>query len=94
MMCCGERTRVVDSRPTKTSIRRRRQCDICNARYTTIEVLSEDYARVPNPKLVMKLLKWLTSGHSVSTLTKDRADYWAHQFKFVIKKAKQITGEN
>ena len=37
---CGEAdTKVIDSRPAdeNTSIRRRRQCDKCNKRFTTYE---------------------------------------------------------
>lgn len=37
--CEKENTRVIDSRPVddNTSIRRRRQCDFCNRRFTTYE---------------------------------------------------------
>jgi transcriptional repressor NrdR len=37
--CGKENTRVIDSRPTEdgTSIRRRRQCDSCEKRFTTYE---------------------------------------------------------
>ena len=37
--CNAENTRVVDSRPTDdaSSIRRRRQCDVCDRRFTTYE---------------------------------------------------------
>ena len=36
---CGERdTRVLDSRPSETKIRRRRECARCGKRFTTYEV--------------------------------------------------------
>lgn len=37
---CGERdTRVLDSRPSETKIRRRRECTRCGKRFTTYEVV-------------------------------------------------------
>ena len=37
---CGERdTRVLDSRPSETNIRRRRECARCGKRFTTYEVV-------------------------------------------------------
>lgn len=33
---------VVDSRSTRKGIRRRRKCEACGARYSTLEVLAED----------------------------------------------------
>lgn len=37
---CGERdTRVLDSRPSETKIRRRRECARCGKRFTTYEVV-------------------------------------------------------
>lgn len=55
---CGEAdTKVIDSRPAdeNTSIRRRRQCDKCNKRFTTYEkvesiplvVIKKDQTREP-----------------------------------------------
>ncbi|HDP78749.1 MAG TPA: transcriptional repressor NrdR [Mesotoga infera] len=43
--CGGDSTRVLDSRPTdeSTSIRRRRECEKCGARFTTYE----RYERLP-----------------------------------------------
>ncbi|RAM65764.1 NrdR family transcriptional regulator [Mesotoga sp. SC_3PWM13N19] len=43
--CGGDLTRVLDSRPTdeSTSIRRRRECESCGARFTTYE----RYERLP-----------------------------------------------
>ncbi len=43
--CGGDSTRVLDSRPTdeSTSIRRRRECESCGARFTTYE----RYDRLP-----------------------------------------------
>ena len=37
--CNAENTRVIDSRPADDafSIRRRRQCDVCDKRFTTYE---------------------------------------------------------
>lgn len=55
--CGAEDTRVIDSRPSddNTSIRRRRQCDICQRRFTTYEkvetiplvVVKKDQSRQP-----------------------------------------------
>ncbi|MBQ8687807.1 MAG: transcriptional repressor NrdR [Ruminococcus sp.] len=37
---CGEKdTRVLDSRPAETKIRRRRECEQCQKRFTTYEVV-------------------------------------------------------
>ncbi|MBQ8515488.1 MAG: transcriptional repressor NrdR [Ruminococcus sp.] len=37
---CGEKdTRVLDSRPAETRIRRRRECESCQKRFTTYEVV-------------------------------------------------------
>lgn len=37
---CGEKdTRVLDSRPAETKIRRRRECESCQKRFTTYEVV-------------------------------------------------------
>lgn len=39
---CGERdTRVLDSRPSETRIRRRRECVRCGKRFTTYEVVEQ-----------------------------------------------------
>ena len=35
---CKARTKIIDSRPTKTSVRRRHVCKACNHRFTTIEL--------------------------------------------------------
>lgn len=55
--CGKENTRVIDSRPAEDglSIRRRRECDACNKRFTTYEkveaiplvVVKKDNSRVP-----------------------------------------------
>lgn len=55
--CGEENTKVIDSRPAEenNSIRRRRQCDICNKRFTTYEkietipliVIKKDNIREP-----------------------------------------------
>ena len=42
---CGGDTHVIDSRPGKNSVRRRRECLACGLRMTTIDVTEED-ARV------------------------------------------------
>ena len=41
--CAADDTRVIDSRPAddNTSIRRRRQCDVCQKRFTTYEKVEE-----------------------------------------------------
>ncbi|MGN0592374.1 MAG: transcriptional regulator NrdR [Ruminococcus sp.] len=37
---CGEKdTRVLDSRPSETRIRRRRECENCQKRFTTYEII-------------------------------------------------------
>lgn len=38
---CGGRTGVIDCRATVTSIRRRRECKSCGARFTTYEAQAE-----------------------------------------------------
>lgn len=53
--CGKDNTRVIDSRPADESIRRRRQCDECNKRFTTYEkietiplvVIKKDQNREP-----------------------------------------------
>ena len=39
--CGNEDTKVIDSRPSEdnSSIRRRRQCDVCLKRFTTYEIM-------------------------------------------------------
>jgi transcriptional regulator NrdR family protein len=41
MLCpeCGERTRIVDSRRTSGGVRRRRVCNGCEKRFTTMEII-------------------------------------------------------
>lgn len=39
---CGKETEVIDSRPSPTSIRRRRRCLSCDYRFTTRESSSPD----------------------------------------------------
>ena len=49
--CCSVENRVVDSRPTKTgsSIRRRRECDDCSHRFSTLEdIIREDIVVIKN----------------------------------------------
>ena len=63
--CGNEETRVIDSRSAddNTSIRRRRQCDVCGKRFTTFEkveatplmVIKKDKTREPyNREKIMK----------------------------------------
>lgn len=50
MRCsCGGDTRVVDSRPQGTSLRRRRLCMECGNRFNTLETVLEEAPRVPKP---------------------------------------------
>lgn len=42
---CDFRTTVVDSRPSAGTIRRRRECDRCQHRWTTYEVSDDVYAQ-------------------------------------------------
>lgn len=44
---CGcEESRVIESRPAPRGVRRRRVCDRCSHRFTTIEIASEEYAEI------------------------------------------------
>ncbi|HKI06034.1 MAG TPA: ATP cone domain-containing protein [Thermoanaerobaculia bacterium] len=43
---CGGSSRVVDSRPGKSAVRRRRECDRCHDRFSTLETLSVGEIRV------------------------------------------------
>lgn len=38
---CGKRSAVIDSRPRKTGVFRRRECNHCGHRYSTVERLYE-----------------------------------------------------
>ena len=38
---CGKETRVIDSRDAETGVRRRRMCDSCKYRFTTLEITLE-----------------------------------------------------
>lgn len=44
MICCGQKTYVVDAEYSKKrkAFRRRRICKICGKRYTTFEVLASE----------------------------------------------------
>lgn len=67
--CNNENTKVIDSRPSEenNSIRRRRQCDTCNRRFTTYEtiesapliVIKKDNSREPytREKILSGLLR-------------------------------------
>ena len=62
--CGKENTKVIDSRPSDddTSIRRRRQCEICKRRFTTYEnvemlplvVIKKDLTREPYDRAKLK----------------------------------------
>jgi transcriptional regulator NrdR family protein len=61
--CGGDLTKVIDSRPTEMmgfpSIRRRRPCDNCGTRQTTLEVpvdLFETWRRGVAKELLLKLI--------------------------------------
>jgi len=51
---CGcEYNRVVDSRTSKSAVRRRRECENCSARFTTYEMQKADLAKFAS-RLFMK----------------------------------------
>ena len=50
---CGTKTISADSRPMKDGIRRRRICPSCGHRFTTYEVVEDDYLNVKNAKKIM-----------------------------------------
>lgn len=59
---CGETgLRCTDSRPTdnNTKIRRRRRCDKCEHRYSTVEILADDYQRYLELKKIENRLRAL-----------------------------------
>ena len=66
--CGNEDTRVIDSRPSddNSTIRRRRQCDKCNKRFTTYEkvetiplvVIKKDMTRETYDRSKISLLAW------------------------------------
>lgn len=39
---CGAESKVLDSRPVYDAVRRRRQCLLCEERFTTIELCVEE----------------------------------------------------
>lgn len=49
---CQSKTTVIDSRYNSdlNRIRRRRQCTVCKARYTTREVLEDNFVKIRNKK--------------------------------------------
>lgn len=72
---CGEAgLRCADSRPTDeaTKIRRRRVCDECEHRFSTIEILLDDYNRYLNAQKMEKRLRALCR----NTITE--IDRWQH----------------
>lgn len=59
MMCpsCGsESLKVIDSRKTTDSIRRRRRCKDCGERFTTYETISETPEKPPKPQHVRLII--------------------------------------
>lgn len=65
-LCCGVRTRVVDSRPMEDSILRRRACDVCGNRFSTREVFNDETRlRDSNPIL------W----ERINTMTAEQKDH-------------------
>ena len=42
IVCCGKRSDVKDSRPGRGTLRRRRKCAVCGARWSTVEVALSD----------------------------------------------------
>lgn len=81
---CGGVTTVVDSRCGETTVRRRRVCNVCNLRFSTIEIDQEAYyGRMPidclerseamNPeKLSCNLAKNLRGGRLAKGMSLNR----------------------
>lgn len=44
--CKSDQLNVIDSRPTENHTRRRRQCVICGARVSTVEISAEEYKKM------------------------------------------------
>jgi hypothetical protein len=66
---CGNRESAVkDSRSAKTTIRRRRQCQSCHHRWTTIEAAIDDTASTTQQELVAKLAKIKELSEQISNL--------------------------
>lgn len=57
------------------------------SRSQEIDSLREEVGRL------REALEWLTRPHEVSTLTKQRSDYWANQFKLAMRLAKEALTE-
>ena len=53
---CGGKTRVIDSRSGEDSTRRRRECEQCKHRFSTVEV-DADYYEMFDTKSIQKELK-------------------------------------
>ena len=43
---CGTDTNIIDSRPSNNGVWRRRECPVCKARFTTYEILEEDFGKL------------------------------------------------
>ena len=85
--CSSENTRVIDSRPAddNSSIRRRRQCDVCGKRFTTYEkvetipfiVIKKDDNREPYDReksqggIIRSCLKRPVSANQISEMVED-----------------------
>lgn len=54
--CCGREAAVVDSRPLKTGVRRRRACRSCGRRWTTYEVVLPELSE--RDAVLMFVLPW------------------------------------
>ena len=55
--CRNHETSVVDSRATDTDVRRRRECDYCNERFSTLEILADSVELVAALRLHSTLSK-------------------------------------
>lgn len=56
LKCESDQTQVIDSRPRKHHVTRRRECLECGSRFTTFEVTIEDGLGSKNPKAVMSAI--------------------------------------
>lgn len=62
---CGGPTRVTDSRPTASSIRRRRKCLVCGERLTTWETTRSPAQTVEPGTVAERVLLNLRSAHTI-----------------------------
>lgn len=70
---CGElRLETIESRPSGSATRRRKQCDACGFRITTYEVSSEYFKELTrNQEIVSKISKLLGSVPGQKILSKE-----------------------